>query len=247
MELFADWHTHTTYSDGHGTVAENVRAAIDRGLEELGITDHGPRNIGVGVKDDDTYLEIRETVKNLNNEGSEITVKVGAEADIIDVDGRIDISAAVARDLDILIVGLHPYIWPATLDGIWSVVGVNQMAKFSRSLREKARVVNTKALKEVIGSYDVDFISHPDLKMPVDIPELAAACAKWDTALEINTGHHYEKEELVRTASKKGVDFVVSSDAHFPQTVGELAAGAALLEKFNIPAERVVNARETRH
>lgn len=247
MEVFADWHTHTTYSDGHGTVAENVRAAIDRGLEELGITDHGPRNIGVGVKDDDTYLKIRETVKNLNNGCSEITVKVGAEADIIDAGGMIDISAKVAKDLDILIVGLHPYIWPATLEGIWSVVGINQLAKLSRSMREKARVVNTKALKEAVSSFDVDFISHPDLKMPVDIAELAAACAKRDTALEINTGHHYDKEELVRIASKKGVDFVVSSDAHFPQTVGELSEGVALLEKFNIPVERVVNARETHH
>jgi len=247
MEVFADWHTHTTFSDGHGTVAENVRAAVDRGLEELGITDHGPRNIGVGVKDDQTFLKIRETVKSLNNGCSEITVKVGAEADIIDADGMIDISAAVARDLDILIVGLHPYIWPATWEGVWSVVGINQLAKFSRSLREKARVINTKALKEAVNSFDVDFISHPDLKMPVDIAELAAVCAKRDTALEINTGHHYDKEELVRIASKKGVDFVVSSDAHFPQTVGELAAGVALLEKFNVPAERVVNARETRH
>ncbi len=35
-----DLHTHSTYSDGTATIAENVRLAAERGLEGLGITDH---------------------------------------------------------------------------------------------------------------------------------------------------------------------------------------------------------------
>lgn len=245
VEFFADWHTHTWYSDGRGTIEENILAAIDRGLEEVGITDHGPGNIRVGVRNADTYKQIQEEVKSFNDRFREINVKAGAEADIVDVDGTIDIPSKVAQDLDLLIVGLHPYIWPATLRAAWSVVGLNQLAQLSRSVREKVRVINTKALEEALFRYDVDFISHPDLKMPVDIPELAAACAGQGTAIEINTGHQYDKEELVRIAAKKGVDFVVSSDAHFPATVGELADGGVLLEKFKVPVERIINARTT--
>lgn len=245
MEFYADWHTHSVYSDGHGTIEENVLAARTRGLEQLAITDHGPRNIGVGVKTADTYLRINTEIKDINEKFTDILVKTGAEADIISLEGAIDIPAWTAEGLDILIVGLHPYIWPTTVDGVWSLVGINQIAQVSKRMREKARVNNTKALKEAVYKHDVDIISHPNLKMSVDIRELAAVCASEGTALEINTGHHYDKEELVRLAAKESVDFVVNSDAHFPETVGNLAEGGALLEKYNVPPERVLNAKCT--
>ncbi|HWI54505.1 MAG TPA: PHP domain-containing protein [Desulfobacteria bacterium] len=244
MEFYADWHTHSKYSDGRGTIAENVVAAIDKGLEELAITDHGPSNIGVGVETPGTYLKIKEEIRALNEKFPEIKVKTGAEADIVGLDGAIDIPHEIARSLDILIVGMHPYVVPSEMEGAWSIVGVNQLAKLSGDARDKARVNNTKALKEVVSNYDVDFISHPDLQMPVDISELAAFCAAHDTALEINTGHNYDKEELVRTALKEGVNFVVNSDAHYPSTVGNLSSGGELLEKFKVPVERVLNARK---
>lgn len=244
MEFYADWHTHSNYSDGRGTIADNIVAAIDKGLEELAITDHGPGNLGAGVETPGTYLKIKEEIRALNEKFPEINVKVGAEADIVALDGSIDIPYEIAKSLDILIVGMHPYVVPSEVDGLWSIIGINQLAKLSSDARRKAMVNNTKALKEVVSRYDVDFISHPDLQMPVDVRELASFCARYDTALEINTGHHYDKEEMVRVALKEGVKFVVNSDAHYPATVGELASGGELLEKFNVPVERVLNARQ---
>ena len=38
--LPGDYHAHTTYSDGSGTVAESVEQAIAVGLSEIGISDH---------------------------------------------------------------------------------------------------------------------------------------------------------------------------------------------------------------
>ena len=48
--IFADLHTHTTYSHGNGSVEDNVRAAKFRGLSCLAVTDHGVRHPLVGVK-----------------------------------------------------------------------------------------------------------------------------------------------------------------------------------------------------
>lgn len=245
MEFFADWHTHSTYSDGRGTIEENIQAAFRKGLKEVAITDHGPANIGVGVKGAETYLEIHNKIREYDLKYDEITVKSGAEADIIGLDGTIDIPKSIAGKLDILIVGLHPYVWPAKLNAAWSVVAVNQLALLSRRFRQRARVNNTKALKEALYKYDVNFVSHPNLKMPVEISEIARACAEQDTALEINTGHHYDKEELVYTSLREGVNFTVNSDAHFPETVGNLTGGMELMEKFNVPVDRILNARET--
>ena len=37
---FADFHTHTIFSDGTATVREMIDAARSRGLSALGISDH---------------------------------------------------------------------------------------------------------------------------------------------------------------------------------------------------------------
>jgi predicted metal-dependent phosphoesterase TrpH len=42
-----DLHTHSTFSDGTATPSENVRLAVERGLEGLGVTDHDTTD-GIG-------------------------------------------------------------------------------------------------------------------------------------------------------------------------------------------------------
>ena len=37
-----DYHTHTIFSHGKGTIADNVEAARSKGLKGIAITDHGP-------------------------------------------------------------------------------------------------------------------------------------------------------------------------------------------------------------
>jgi len=243
MELFADYHTHTTYSDGRGKLEENVQAAIARGLREVAITDHGPRNIGTGVKEAATFLEIKEEVRGLAGKYPEITVKVGAEADITGIDGQIDIPEHIIKELDLLIIGLHPYIWPDSVSDAWELVIMNQLAKFSRSMARKVINTNTKALVAAMDRYPATIISHPDLQMHVDVKEVARACARTGTAFEINTGHHhYLTLELLEQAAREGVNFSIDSDAHYPATVGDLRVGIELAEKAGISPDKIINA-----
>jgi putative hydrolase len=60
---------------------------------------------------------------------------------------------------------------------------------------------------------------------------------------EINAGHKYPNYQQVLEAARCGVDFIVNSDAHFPESVGYLDYGAWVVEKCQIPLERVKNAR----
>jgi putative hydrolase len=39
--ITADYHTHTRYSHGKGTIEDNVRVARDMGLKSIAIADHG--------------------------------------------------------------------------------------------------------------------------------------------------------------------------------------------------------------
>ncbi len=50
MKLTADYHTHTTFSHGTGSVSDNVEAAVKLGLSEIGITDHGTANLAYGIR-----------------------------------------------------------------------------------------------------------------------------------------------------------------------------------------------------
>lgn len=243
MEIWGDYHTHTVYSDGRGTVLENVLAAKEKGLKEVGITDHGPRNVGVGVERAETFLVIQAEARRINECFDRPWVLVGAEADVIDVDGALDVPRSIARELDLLIAGLHPYVLPAKAQGFTDFIVPNQLKAWSRWQQEKARNVNTKALIEAINRYPVDIVSHPDLQMPVDLEELARACVRCGVAMEINTGHRYDRREVAMAALKEGAEVVVNSDAHFPEMVGELEEGLLLLQKINFPPEKIRNTR----
>jgi len=41
MILSSDYHTHTVYSHGKGQIIDNALVAKEKGLIEIGISDHG--------------------------------------------------------------------------------------------------------------------------------------------------------------------------------------------------------------
>ena len=40
MILYGDYHTHTIYTHGTGSIEDNVKTAIKRGLKQIAITEH---------------------------------------------------------------------------------------------------------------------------------------------------------------------------------------------------------------
>jgi putative hydrolase len=227
-----------------------IKAAGKKSLAKLAITDHGPYNIGTGVKSADSYLEIRKEINNClarqeeteKDELAFIQVLLGAEGNIIDLDGRVDLPKRVIKELDWLIIGLHPFIRPISFPALTNLFIGNQLAKVSRGIRDKAKITNTKALVESIRNYRPDCVSHPNLQLEVDLVEVTKACINTGALYEINTGHRYQQVEEIRRAAKQGAEFIVNSDAHYTVTVGELAWGGELLAKAGVEAEQVYNA-----
>ncbi len=242
MRLYADWHTHTTYSDGHATPEEMVRAAAECGLEEVAITDHGPRAMFIGVRDARVYLELKREAARLS-EKYPVRVLAGAEANVIGINGALDIPRRIIEELDIVAAGLHPQVWCVPWWETITWILPNQVGRASSRVRERMRDANTAALVMAIRRNPLTFVSHPDLMMAVDLDAVAGACAESGCAMEINVGHRYRKDGVVRAALRRGVPLVVNSDAHGPESVGNLAGGAALLEKYNVPPDLVLNAR----
>lgn len=244
MHIFADYHTHTRHSHGRGTVEDNIRAAAGKGLEAVAISDHGPAGLGIGVKQADTLLRIKEEAALCQTKYPAVKALTGVEANIISLDGRLDVPPAILRQLDVVMAGLHLQVVAASLKDEAELVFNNLLARISRRTAEKVRIANTKASVEAINRNHLDVVTHPGLHLPIDTRELAAACAKNGTALEINSAHGNMTREFVQIGIRAGAKFVVGSDAHTPHRVGDFKRALALIEATGLAASQIINARE---
>ena len=241
MKYYGDYHTHSRYSDGDQSVPEIAEAARRRGLSEVAVTDHGPNVLISGVSDLECYQQLMREIENLEVPG--IKVLAGAEANIIDLDGRLDIPPPIYKQMDVLICGLHPYSIPGNIGDAYRLFGRNHLRHLGPGRRRKAVNANTKATIAAMENNPVDILSHPGLFFEVDITEVSRACIAHEVLFEINCGHHHPRLEDVRVALEAGVDFIINSDAHFNDTVGELEYGSRLAKKLAIPPERIANGR----
>lgn len=241
--VIADYHTHTRHSHGTGSVLDNARAAARRGLEAVGIADHGPAMYPwLGVGSARTYDRIREEAADAARRTG-VKVITAAECNIIGPDGELDLSVRDLRKLDLVLAGLHLMVVPVTLAAGASLLLPNMGPwRWLRRVRERARATNTKALVEAVRRHPIDIVAHPGLMLPVDTPELARACAARGTRMEISSFHRGTDEAYVRAAARQGADFVLSSDAHSPARVGDLDAALRVARRAGLSPERVMNA-----
>jgi putative hydrolase len=242
MEFYGDYHTHSYNSDGRQTVEEIVAAARRRGLKEVAVTDHGPLAAVIGVKNAGIYRDLRKTIDQINAEDGNPRVLLGAEANIRDRKGTLDIPNEVIDQLDILIAGIHPYTLPTSVDEGIGFFAQNSLRHLGKRQRQKAIEANTEAIVEVLDKNpEIDIISHPGLFFNVDIAEVARACLRNGVLFEINCGHGQPGISDIIKAEQVGVEFIINSDSHFQDTVGYLEYGIQAIEKLGINQERVVN------
>ena len=108
MKPVLDLHTHTIMS-GHAfsTLQEMVCAARDKGLEYLGISDYGPAVPGAC---DPIYFRNLYVVPR---EIDGVKLLMGAELNILDYSGTLDLDSEHCCRLDYVIAGLHRVCYKA--------------------------------------------------------------------------------------------------------------------------------------
>lgn len=138
MRIFADYHTHTVYSHGKGTIEDNVKRAIEIGLEVIAITDHGPAHVFYGLRKRD-FKKMREEIDKINEKYPQIKVLMGVEANLISLEGDIDVPDELMKYLDILLMGYHEGVMPKDFRSTLQLFGKNMASKYFISLREEMR------------------------------------------------------------------------------------------------------------
>ena len=92
---------------------------------------------------------------------------------------------------------------------------------------------------------DISILTHPGDKGPFDIRAIAEVCVETDTLMEINTWHgHMTEEEIKIAAEVEGVQFIISSDAHTPDRVGDFKDGVERAIRAGLDLNRIVNIRK---
>lgn len=219
-----DLHTHTVAS-GHAycSIREMARAASDKGLEVLGITEHGPAMPGT------CHNFYFHNLKTVPRELYGIRLLLGTELNILDSSGKVDLEERELKNLDIVIASLHlPCMKPGTVEE------------------------NTEAYLNVMKNPYVNIIGHPDDgRYQVDYRALVQGAAEYGKVLELNN-HSLEPScfrknarendlKMLKYCMEYQVPVVMDSDAHFDTLIGEFDMARALLEEICFPEELVLN------
>jgi putative hydrolase len=240
MCVIADYHTHTVYSHGKGTIEDNVLAAMNKGLRTIGITDHGPGHFFIGLRGVSAFRQMQAEIEKLQKKYPQIKILFGVEANIVDIDGTIDVPSVILRELDLLLVGYHKLVRPRSFAA--AVLGAqNFLSGWTGRRSQKLRRLNTDAITAAVRRYPIDAITHPGLQIDIDTVELAHVCKERGTKLEINSSYGKELDPYIKAALPTGATFVINSDAHTPQRVGDFEQAYDLVRRLGVPESRIAN------
>ena len=154
-----DLHTHTVVS-GHAycSLREMAKAASEKGLEVLGITEHAPAMPGTCHK---YYFE---NLKIVPREMYGIQLLLGSEVNILDAQGTVDLAQRTLERMDVVIASLHmPCMKPGS------------------------KLENTESYLNVMKNPYVNIIGHPDDgKYEFDYEALVQGAKEYGKVLELN-------------------------------------------------------------
>lgn len=239
MELTADYHTHTPYSHGKGTVFENAERAKALGFKEIGITDHGFSHIVFGVRREKVPALIRDCKEAEKKLG--IKVYTGMENNIRGVSGLCDFTEADYENFDLFLAGIHVFIHyehPAD-----SKLGWDGATREMLDLKPPQSLVKdtTKAFLNAVQKNPIDILTHVGFRCFCDAVEVAKCCRDYGTYFELSgKKKHLTDEELEKVAAT-GVRFVLNSDAHSVSRVGDTALAVEQVLRVGIPLSQIDN------
>lgn len=224
MNIELDVHTHTLAS-GHAfsTLQEMARTAADKGLKLLGITEHTP-----GIPGTCNLIYFRN-LHVVPRHMYGIDLLLGAEINILDIHGHIDLDEFHLNKLDLRIAGIHSLCYePGT------------------------REENTHGLVEVIRNPFIHIISHPgDGTAQLDFEPLVLAAKEHHTLLEINNSslkpiRHKEEArsnnlEILRLCKRYEVPVILGSDAHISFDIANYQYALELVAETEFPEALIMN------
>ena len=196
-----DLHTHTRYSHGKGSIADNAAMAAGLGLKRLGISDHGPGCLTFGI-DLNGVPSMRKDIEKASELYPGLEISLGVEANTANADGSLDISKEDQKLFDYIIAGYHySYLGKKPFTGLAVVLG-GWAHERGLTTSQHARIRNTDFIVNSLYANNIYILSHPGDKADFDIDAIAKACEETDTiignkAVKINRATEHLAASLV--------------------------------------------------
>jgi len=234
--LRGDCHSHSTWSDGGASIEAMARTAMALGHEYLVLTDHSPRLTVAHGLDRTRLLAQIDGVTRLNADLAPFRVLTGIEVDILD-DGTLDQDEGLLAQLDVVVASAHS------------------------KLRMESDAM-TRRLVLAVANPHVDILGHctgrnlkprhgskpgePDVARPpsaFDAEIVFAACARFDTAVEINCRPERQDppDDLLALALEWDCKFAIDTDAHATGQLEWQSSGCDKAARHEVGVDRIVN------
>jgi len=224
--IAGDFHVHTSVSgDGRSSLAEMVAAARERGYGVLAITEHAENTLsGVGRE---ALLAQREEIRAMQAKlGESLALFHGIELNI-GPNGELDYDLEFRRGFDWCLASVHDHF-------------------------EQDRAAQTRRVVTAMRDPSVRMIGHLSARMiggrppiDLDLDQILDAARETGTALEVNGAlpRLDLSVDALRRARERGVELVLTSDAHQASELSRMQWAARNCERAWIPPRQVVNAR----
>ena len=224
MNYKIDLHTHTIAS-GHAysTIIENYDYANKNGLELIATTDHGP---GLpGGPHDYYFTKFKSVPKYING----VRALMGIEANIIDINGNLDLGDEKLKFLDLILTGFHDESGYPPCDN---------------------EIQNTDILLKVIKAKKADVIAHVgNPKYPIDYLKVLKCAKDLNVAIELNNssfagsrrGSKKNCMKVIKIANDLGSTITLGSDAHFVTEICDFEIVISELKKMHFPEKLILN------
>jgi histidinol-phosphatase (PHP family) len=225
-----DYHMHTTLTDGHNTHEEMVLAAIEKGFDEIGFTDHfcitKPGDLDIGA---DLITRMKENAVIMQKfYCNRINILFGIEVDYFDGSQEIIRESLQHFDFDYVIGSIH------FLDD-WNFDACQK--RYSEFKNDFLYEWYFGELQKAAKSQIFDVMGHPDLIKLFGIwpetskkalfEETANIFADSGVAFELNTsgkdrpcGEFFPGNELLEAFFKAGIPVTLGSDSHKKVHIG---------------------------
>ncbi len=224
--LRGTFHCHSTWSDGLESVEAMAQAALDLGLQYLGIADHSKSQYQANGLDAKRVLKQAEEVKKLNVKFAKEGFRIffGTECDILS-DGSLDFDDKTLALFDYVVASVHQGF---TMDA------------------EKM----TKRICKALAHPLVTILGHPTGRIllereayAVNMPQVIATAAKHHKIIEINASPYRLDMDwrLWKHAKELGVKCAINPDAHNIPDLQHIAIGVGIARKGWLTKADVVN------
>ena len=224
MKYLSDLHTHSIVS-GHAysTLLENINYCAEKGIKILGTSEHAPTMPGAPHY---WYFGNMKVVPRVING---VTILRGCEANILDIDGSLDMTDQSSRNLDYMIASFHEPVF-----------------------KPKSKEENTAAILNVMDKYDkVEILGHlgnPNYEL--DYEAIVKKAKEKNIMIEINNssllgssrvGSDVNCKKVALLCREIGTKVILTSDSHINTCIGVFNKGIELLEEIQMPKELVMN------